>query len=113
MASAHQLMSARRRGPRSRVSNHTAGTGRIASVAAALTPPAHSSATPDRAAARRGDPPRAPSTSGLTTQGNTAIGSSSDEIEVSSLSVRGASAYTRPAATRGQNPRTPSRPLSR
>jgi len=59
--------------------------------AAALTPPMHATASPDHAAARRGDPDSAPFTSGRTTHVAMAIGSASIEIDPIVESIRGES----------------------
>ena len=112
-ASDHQRISEARRRPRLRLSSQRAGTGRIASVAEALIPPASISASPERIAAGLVGPAVLARTSGMSTSGSAATGSSSEEIENSSVSIRGDSAYTSPAHAHGQNPGTPSRLASR
>jgi hypothetical protein len=81
------------------VSSHSAASGSTAAVAAAFTPPTQATASPDSAAARRGDPVRAPVTSGTSTHGASAIGSTSTEMAPSPLVIRGASAYARPPSS--------------
>ena len=62
-------------------------------MATAFTPPTQKTASADSAAARRGEPPRAPVTRGTRTHGARAIGSSSTEVAPRPLIIRGARAY--------------------
>ena len=91
-AATHQSQSLRSRGPGARVTSHHTGRMRVTPVAAALTPPTQSRASPDSPAARRSDPSREPRTSGSSTHGVSAIGHASAETAPSSLTIRGASA---------------------
>ena len=61
-------------------------------MATALTPPTQNTASPENAAARRGDPCRDSPTSGTSTHGASAIGVTSTEVADSAVSIRGATA---------------------
>ena len=60
-----------------------------AKVAAALTPPTAATASADSSAADRGDPLRAPMTSGTSTHGASALGHASIEIGPRTVRIRG------------------------
>ena len=81
-------MSRRRRGPASRVTSHHRPSGRIAAVATALMPLTSATTMAEPAAARRVDPLREPATSGTSSHGARAMGSVSDEIGPSVVSIR-------------------------
>jgi hypothetical protein len=78
----HQPNKARRRGPRWRVANQMSPRGSTAKMVTALAPPMRATATPERAAARRGDPSREPVTKGMSIQGSKMPASSCTEIVV-------------------------------
>ena len=69
-------------------------------VATALTPPHIATANAAKTPARRGDPPRAPCTSGSKTHGATAEGHASIEVGPSRVNVWTDSAKANPASTR-------------
>ncbi len=83
-----------------RESSHRAAGTSAANTRAALIAPMNSTATPDRIAARRGDPRRTASTSGTTTHGAMHIGNASAETGPSTVSTWGDSANARPAINR-------------
>ena len=76
----HHVMRARRRRPGWRVRSQIAPTGRVASTTVELTPPMSATASPEAHAARRGDPPEAPRTSGTRTQGSRTTASNEAEL---------------------------------
>ena len=97
VSAGHQSIRLRLRGPPLRVSSQIAATGITAKLAVALTPPTMATASADSAAARRGEPRDAPTTSGSSTQGASAEGQASIEMVPTVVSMRGESAYANPA----------------
>ena len=75
-----------------RVSSQSTPSGSTANVAVALTPPTIATAKADSAAARRGDPLIDPRTSGIRTQGASALGQASMEMGPRVVSILGESA---------------------
>ena len=67
--------------------SQSAPTGSMAMMTVALTPPIKASATPDLAAARRGDPVRDPFTRGCNSQGRsmTAIRVPERDVQVTAM----------------------------
>ena len=88
-ATTHHPNKARRRGPRWRVASQMRPRGSTAKMVTALAPPMRATATPERAAARRGEPSREPLTKGMSIQGSRTTESRETEVVVQ-VKTRGA-----------------------
>ena len=89
------------RGPAGRVSRYSTASGSTAAVATALTPPTQKTASPESAAARRGEPrARRPPRAGRAPRAPAPSGTISTEVAPSAVTMRGASAYAIPATRR-------------
>ncbi len=98
-APAQQPPSLSSRRPRAWVTMNSAGKIRASSVEVALTPPMHSTATPDRATAPATGPPRAALTSGSTAHGASSPGSSPAEVDPITIVTVGHRVKASPATT--------------
>src|SRR5207237_10800458 len=88
----HHRMSDARRAPRRRVMSQSAGSGSTAIVEVAFTAPMAKTAIPDRAAARRVEPPFAPVIRGRRIHGRNAMGIWPPDAEVTNDVIGGESA---------------------
>src|ERR1700728_3539354 len=83
----HHPINDRRRGPGALVNSQITASGRADTTMVAFTPPISATATADLAAARIGDPSRAPTTKGCNTHGKKTTANRSAEIAAQSTTI--------------------------